>query len=222
MHTQPSGRPAEWFPSSVTLKDCGPYPAEVLGHRHEEMVLPRFTTEVTRRITAEFRSDASITLNLRFTGEGVEILGLGDPPKGLEHCRPDAEGRYTLGHAFLPWREHTTTDPAELTRALVEAQAGGYPPTALDAWTVAFADHGHRMAVLAVYRTPDEDPAAYDALYNVLYANGLSSYEITAARADDAELAARRWFSSQRAHLEPDTVVWPKVAPATRLPADPR
>lgn len=220
MHTQPSGRPAEWFPSSVTLRDCGPYPAEVLGHRHDGMVLPRFTNEVTRRIAAEFRS-ASIALNLRFTGEGVQVLGPGDPPKVLEHCRPDPEGRYALGHAFLPWREHTTTNPAEFTRALDEAQAGGYPPAALDAWTVAFADHGHRMAVLAVYRAPHEDAAAYDALYNVLYASGLSSYEITAAHADDAELAARRRFSSQRAHLEPDTVVWPKVAPATRLPADP-
>ncbi|MFC7915388.1 hypothetical protein [Streptomyces sp. NPDC057386] len=222
MHTQPPGRPAEWFPSSVTLKDCGPYPAEVLGHRHDGMIQPRFTSEVTGRIAAELRSDASIALNLRFTGEAIEILGLGDPPKVLERCRPDAEGRYALGHGFLPWREHTTTDPAEFARALDGAQAGGYPPAAPDAWTVVFADHGHRMAVLAVYRTPHEDAAAYDALYNVLYASGLSSYETTAARADDAELAARRRFSSQRAHVEPDTVVWPKVAPATRLPADPR
>ncbi|MFD9052459.1 hypothetical protein [Streptomyces zaomyceticus] len=222
MHTQPSSRPAEWFPSSVTLRGSGPYPAEVLGHRHDGMVLPRFTREVAGRIAADFRSDASIALKLRFTGPSIEILSLGDPPKVLEHCPPDAAGRYALGHALLPWREHTTTDPAEFTRALDEAHASGYPPAALDTWTVAFADHGHRMAVLAVYRTPDEDAAAYDALYNVLYASGLSSYEITAARADDAELTARRWFSSQRAHLEPDTVVWPKVAPATRLPADPR
>ncbi|MGW1616042.1 hypothetical protein ACWCQZ_42660 [Streptomyces sp. NPDC002285] len=220
MHTQPSGRPAEWFPSSVTLKGYGPYRAEVLGHRCHGMILPRFTADVARQIAAEFAADT--TLGIRFTDGDVEILGRGEPPKVLERCRPDDAGRYPLGHGFLPWREHTTTDPSEFTRALDEAQAGGYPLAALDAWTVAFADYGHRMAVLAVYRTPDEDAAAYDALYNVLYASGLSSYETSSASADDAELAARGRFSSQRAHLAPDTVVWPKVAVATPLSADPR
>lgn len=113
MNPQPSGPVAEWFPSSVTYNELGPYDAEVLGHRHDGMVLPRFTAQVMRQIAVE---------------------------------------------------------------------AASYPPAALDTWTIAFADHGHRMALLAVYRTPDENAAAYDALYNAPYAGGLSSYEITQTR----------------------------------------
>ncbi|MFJ6438202.1 hypothetical protein [Streptomyces sp. NPDC091416] len=222
MHTQPSGRPAEWFPSSITLDGSGPYPAEVLGHRRDGMTLPRFAREVAHRITADLLPGHARDFSLLLSNEAIEILGPGTPAQVLELCRPDAEGRYALGHGILPWQEHTTADAADFARTLDEVRAGAYPPAALDAWTVAFADHGHRMALLAVYRTPDEDAAAYDALYNVLYASGLSSYEITAARADDAELTARRHFSGQRAHVEPDTLVWPTIAPATRLPIGPR
>ncbi|MFJ8752267.1 hypothetical protein ACIREO_23470 [Streptomyces sp. NPDC102441] len=222
MHPQPSGRRDEWFPSSVTLEDLGPYPADVLGYRHDGMILPRFTADTALRIVDDAQAAAPDAPRIRVTDGTVEVLSRGLPQTVLERCAPDPAGRYAFGHASLPWCEHTTTDPAGFTRALDEAQAGGYPPEALDTWTVAFADHGHRMTLLAVFRTPHENAAAYDALYNALYASGLSSYETTAARADDAEIAARRHFHGERAHVAPGTVVWPTVAPATRIPAGPR
>ncbi|ATM24721.1 hypothetical protein SMD44_p10222 (plasmid) [Streptomyces alboflavus] len=211
----------EWFPSSVILEHRGPYPAEVLGHRRDGMILPRFTAAIARQIADDTPAESPGVPVIRFTSNAVEVLGPGHPPAVLEHCTPDTAGQYAFGHGTLPWREHTTTDPSRFTRALEEAQASGYPPETLDAWTIAFADHGHRMAVLAVFRTPDEDAAAYDALYNALYSSGLSSYETTAVHADHAELAARRHFSRERARLAPGDTVWPTVAPATRITADP-
>ncbi|MCX4682285.1 hypothetical protein OG413_44700 [Streptomyces sp. NBC_01433] len=222
MNSQPSGRRDEWFPSSVALEDLGPYPAEVLGYRHDGMILPRFTADTVLRIVDDAQAAAPGAPRIRFTDGSVEVLSRGRAQAVLERCAPDPAGWYAFGHGSLSWQEHTTTDRAGFIRALDEAQAGGYPPESLTAWTIAFADHGHRMTLLAVFRTPHENAAAYDALYNALYASGLSSYETTAARADDAELAARRHFNGERAHVAPGAVVWPTVAPATRIPAGPR
>ncbi|WP_330351859.1 hypothetical protein [Streptomyces sp. NBC_00582] len=221
MSPQSSGPVAEWFPSSVTYNELGPYDAEVLGHRRDGMVLPRFTAQVMRQIADEARTVTPDTPRIRLADGIAEILDRGRPPGVVERCTPDAAGRFALGHGTLPWHEYTSVDTAAFTHALDDAQAAGYPPAALDTWTIAFVDHGHRMALLAVYRSPDENAAAYDALYNALYAGGLSSYETTQARADAAELAARRHFSRERAHVTPGTVVWPTVAPATRITAGP-
>ncbi|MGW1496084.1 hypothetical protein [Streptomyces sp. NPDC002402] len=221
MNLQPSGPVAEWFPSSVTYNKLGPYDAEVLGHRRDGMVLPRFTAQVMRQIADDAQTVTSDTARIRLADGIAEILDRGRPPTVVERCTPDEAGRFALGHGTLPWREHTPVDTTAFTRALDDAHAADYPPSGLNTWTIAFADHGHRMALLAVYRTPDENAAAYDALYNALYAAGLSSYETTQPRADAAELAARRHFSRERAHVTPGTVVWPTVAPATRITAGP-
>ncbi|MET7607334.1 hypothetical protein ABZS96_33695 [Streptomyces avermitilis] len=175
MNPQSSGPVAEWFPSSVTYNEVGPYDAEVLSHRRDGMVLPRFTAQVMRQIADEARTVTPDTPRIRLADGIAEILDRGRPPRVVERCTPDAAGRFALGHGTLPWHEYTSVDTAAFTRALDDAQAAGYPPAALDAWTIAFVDHGHRMALLAVYRSPDENAAAYDALYNALYAGGLSS-----------------------------------------------
>ncbi|MDX2692208.1 hypothetical protein [Streptomyces ipomoeae] len=93
-------------------------------------------------------------------------------------------------------------------------------PHAPDQWTVAFADFGHDLLVLGTLPTPDPRSETAADLFAVLYAQDLSSYEVTAPTAADAEHRAREYFAAERMGVAP----WPELGlvamPGTPIPAD--
>jgi hypothetical protein len=102
-----------------------------------------------------------------------------------------------------PASRSTVTDELRITaRVLTGLPTQPYAP---DQWTVVFVDLGHDLVVLATLPTPAPRSETAVDLSDVLVAQDLASYEVTAFNAAAAERRAREYFAAERALVKP----WP-------------
>lgn len=111
----------------------------------------------------------------------------------------------------------TVADELRVTAQMISGlQTRPYAP---DQWTVVFADFGHDLLVLGTLPTPASCTEQAEKLFDVLFAQNLASYELTAPSAEAAERRAREYFAAERAGVTPwaDTAV--TALPGTVIPA---
>ncbi|NGO40606.1 hypothetical protein [Streptomyces ureilyticus] len=115
-------------------------------------------------------------------------------------------------------RRSTAVHELRLTAQVI----AGLPtqPHAPDQWTVVFVDFGHDLLVLGTHPTPDPGSELAADQFAVLHAQDLSSYEVTASSAADAERRARAYFAAERMGVAPWSELGYVVMPGTPIPAE--
>jgi hypothetical protein len=216
----------DWFTSVVVSRslNLGPYQAQV-SPRGVGVYDVRFTGDVIEQIARDINrlADPSHpTLHLE-----QDIAEIHPPPAHtpaetpVSRVEPDTDGRYQLGRELWEWTEHADCGHSRLDALLRDVARTRYKPVGPQEWTVAFADHGWRMVPLAILPTPAEESVHFE-LWHTLYQSALGSYEVTAPTEFDAELAARRFFATDRADADPHATTQTLAMPGTRIPGPSR
>ncbi len=201
------GATTQWIHNEVSLQGItGPYRCQTRSEHWDGYCAPRFTRAVMRQICLDTQAAhraGDWNSPAHFEGDTAVIV----TPHGRAEVRPDEDGYYRTGAFYWPWTEYTDR-AVESTNKLVQAIRWKYKREA-HSWTVIAADHGWRVKVIDALATPSpkEEPHVADALYNVLYEAGLSSYKVIANSPGDAAAAVRAHFAATRADRDPDATV---------------